>query len=108
MIGALLCLTSIVAFSCSNAKATNEVGFCDSFKEEVFCHCVAKGWPKQMCENMDFLYKSMINFYDTLDNACHAQNDTTHANCMDNWNCYRKGGLNTHNEKCSSTGLACA
>jgi len=56
---------------------------------------------------MKVVYDRMINMFGSLKRACEYQRDTSVQNCMDDWNCYRFGGVNSLGGLCSSTGKAC-
>lgn len=65
------------------------------------------GLPLEKCINVEKIYGRMLNIYTTLEKACKFQRDTSAQNCIDSWNCYRLGGVNSQGELCSSTGNAC-
>lgn len=91
---ALLFLFDTVSFAASNcgkALPIDNAGFCSSFKSTAICHCTSKGLPQYICQNMPLLYKQMTTIYGSLDRACSAQKETTQADCVANWNCYKTG-----------------
>ncbi|MBI2785206.1 MAG: hypothetical protein HYX60_02400 [Legionella longbeachae] len=98
---------SSFSFSCPNALPTNSEGFCASFKSVAICYCTSTGLPSGMCQDMKMLYARMISIYGSLSNACNAQKYTTPQDCMDNWNCYRLGGVDSRGRLCSSNKKAC-
>lgn len=107
-------ILSFLAFSavshanhCSDALPTNTNGFCNSFKSVAACYCTSKGLPRGMCNDMKTIYKRMIGFYGSIENACRFQRDTTTQTCIDDWNCYLYGGVDSNNQPCDGTGLAC-
>lgn len=107
-----VCIAAVTFFStaqasCPIATATNSPAFCDSFKTAAQCHCTSSGLPRGMCTNMESLYNRMTSMLGSLRKACEYQHDTTTQNCIDSWNCYRHGGMNSQNELCSGTGSAC-
>ena len=91
----LMCLFSVSTFSCGNAVPTNDVNFCASFKKVATCYCTSSGLPAGMCQDMNMLYARMVSVYGSLDKACAAQPYTTKQDCLDNWNCYRLGGVDS-------------
>jgi len=105
------CILTTVSFAvptfCSYATPSSETTFCDSFKLAAECRCVASGLPKGMCSNMELLYSRMVSMFGSLERACQFQHDTSLEECMEDWQCYRYGGTNGHNEPCSGTGRAC-
>lgn len=109
---AIISLFSVICFNttfaaCPQAIPTNTPGFCSSFKVIAQCHCTSSGIPKGMCMNMHSLYDRMIGMFGSVRRACEYQRDTSVQNCIDDWNCYRLGGVNSNNELCSGTGSAC-
>jgi hypothetical protein len=112
-----LCLVSLSGFAaslplnanfeCPRALSTDNPGFCASFKSVATCHCTSSGLPSGMCQDMNALYNRMIVVFGTQENACRYQRHTTPTDCMDNWNCYRRGGVNSQGNSCSSTQRAC-
>lgn len=103
----LLCLCSLSAFSCDRAVPTDDVNFCSSFKKVATCHCTSSGLPSGMCQDMNALYNRMIAVFGTLQKACEYQKHTNTQDCMNNWNCYRLGGIDSTGKICSSTKQAC-
>ncbi len=96
------------AIACPQATPTNDPGFCYSFKKAAECHCTSSGLPARMCTDMNIIYQRMLAVFGSTQKACEFQHDTTPQNCIDSWNCYRTGGVNTNGEPCSGTGAACA
>ena len=112
LIKKLVCVSAMLiaatGFSaCPTATPTDSAAFCSSFKTAAECHCTSSGLPKGMCTNMGLLYSRMISTFGTVQRACQFQHDTSTEICIDDWNCYRQGGLNKDNQLCSSTGSAC-
>jgi hypothetical protein len=110
MIGVALLLfinSSVFAFACSNALPTDNPGFCSSFKSVATCYCTNSGLPSGMCQDMNALYNRMIGMFGSLQKACEFQHYTTTQDCVDNWNCYRLGGVDSRGRLCSSNRNAC-
>ena len=93
--------------ACPQASPSSTPGFCSTFKLVAQCHCTSSGLPKGMCMNMHSLYDRMIAMFGSVRRACEYQRDTSVQNCIDSWNCYRSGGVNSNGELCSGTGSAC-
>lgn len=104
---AFMCFCSVSSFACPKALPTNDAGFCNSFKTAASCHCLSQAPFPQMCKDMSTIYKSMISMYSTLERACAKQKLTTTQECIDNWNCYLRGGIDSQGRACSSTKRAC-
>jgi hypothetical protein len=102
-----LCFISCAVTACPAALSPNTPGFCESFKSVARCHCTASGLPGGMCTNMKLLYNRMISTFGTLQRACEYQRDTTVQACLEAWNCYRSGGVDSQNQLCNGTGLPC-
>lgn len=98
---------SFSAFSCINALPTDNVNFCPSFKTAAVCYCTSSGLPGGMCQDMNTLYNRMLSVFGSLQKACEYQKYTSTQDCMDNWNCYRLGGVDSRGRRCSSTGMKC-
>lgn len=98
----------VFSANCPFATPSNSSSFCASFKVAAECHCTSSGLPKGMCINMDLLYDRMISMFGTLERACQFQHHTSFDVCVENWNCYRHGGMTIGHELCSGTGKACA
>jgi hypothetical protein len=104
----LLCFFSLSAFAaCTNAVPTDNPAFCASFKTTAICYCTASGLPPMMCQDMNMLYARLVSVFGSLQKACEYQRYTSPQDCMDNWNCYRLGGVDSRGRICSSTRLAC-
>ncbi|MDI1351336.1 MAG: hypothetical protein PSV35_00985 [bacterium] len=97
----------ITDFACPAAQPTNSTGFCASFKTAAICYCTSAGLPAGMCQNISTLYNRMLAIYGSLENACASQRYTTKQDCIDNWNCYRLGGIDSQRRSCSATKKAC-
>jgi hypothetical protein len=93
--------------ACPDATATNDVNFCASFKAAAVCRCSAS-LPGCGYFSMSKIYTLMLAKYRSLENACNSQHDTDPQTCIDDWNCYLLGGLDSHGNACSSTQLPCA
>ncbi len=94
-------------FACASALPTDDVNFCSSFRTVASCYCSSSGIPAGMCQDMNSLYNRMIAAFGTLQKACEFQRHASTQDCMDNWNCYRYGGVDSKGRLCSSTQLAC-
>lgn len=94
-------------FACGSALPTNNVNFCSSFEKVAPCYCTSSGLPSGMCQDMDALYKRMIAVFGTLKKACEYQKYTSTQDCVDNWTCYRFGGVDSRGRWCSSNKSAC-
>lgn len=107
LINSSIVLAATDLSSCPKAMDTNNPGFCASFKTAAICHCTSSGIPAGMCQDMKALYDRMIGLFGSMEKACRYQKDTTPQNCIDSWNCYRKGGKDSQGRACSSTGNPC-
>lgn len=103
----LLSLDSVSFAACALASSSTSAEFCESFKSAAECHCVFSGLPKGRCTNMNLVYKTMVDMLGPLQRACASQRYTTTQECVDDWNCYRYGGLTSDGQLCSGTGYAC-
>jgi hypothetical protein len=99
---------SVTAIACPLAVPTNDVNFCASFKAVAPCYCTSSGLPASMCQDMNVLYSRMIAVFGSLQKACEYQRYTSTQDCVDNWNCYRLGGIDSRGRICSATRNACA
>ncbi|WP_173236757.1 hypothetical protein [Legionella antarctica] len=106
--GVCMYLFSLSVFSCPGALPTDHVNFCASFRTAATCYCTSSGLPAGMCQDMTALYNRLIGVFGSLQKACEYQRYTTTQDCMDNWNCYRLGGIDSHGRLCSSNQLACS
>ena len=104
---ALACFFSASGFACTNAVPTNDINFCSSFKVAATCYCSSSGMPASMCQDMNQLYSRMMSMFGSLQRACGFQRYTTVQDCVDNWNCYLQGGIDSQGRACSSTQRAC-
>lgn len=104
---ALMFVFSTSTFACTNAVPTDNPAFCASFKTAATCYCIASGLPAVMCQDMNMLYARLISVFGSLQKACEYQKYTSTQDCMDNWNCYRFGGIDSRGRVCSSTRRAC-
>lgn len=105
---ALLAFSSLSFSACPNALPTDNPNFCASFKTSAQCYCTNSGLPAGMCQDLNQLYSRMTAFYGSLENACRAQKYTSFEDCMDNWNCYLFGGVDSHQRACSSNFSKCS
>ncbi len=112
LIFSLMSLFSFSAFatSCPPATPTNDPGFCASFAVSANCHCREKSPSPRICTNMTLIYNLMIATYGSVQNACdlRVQRDVTQQECIDDWNCYLHGGVDSQGKACSGTGRACS
>lgn len=106
-VGCLLSLSALSFAACPLAEPITSTGFCESFKAATECHCLFSGLRGGICTNMDQFYVKMINTLGTLQRVCALQRYTTAQECIDDWNCYRYGGLTSDGQLCSGTGHAC-
>jgi hypothetical protein len=104
---ASVCLISSYGFACPRALPTDNPNFCASFKSAATCYCTSSGLPVGMCQDMNQLYARMISVFGTLQKACEYQTSTSAQDCINNWNCYLKGGVDSTGKACSSTKKAC-
>lgn len=104
---ALFSATLFAASSCPQAVATDDPGFCSSFQYVAQCHCRSSGLPQAMCQDMGIIYKRMIIFFGSVLLACEYQHDTTRENCIDFWDCYNNGGVDSQGRLCSGSGRSC-
>lgn len=103
----LMYFFSVSAFACSIALPTDDVNFCPSFKAVATCYCTSSGLPSGMCQDMQALYNRMLIVFGSLQRACEYQKYTGTQDCVDNWNCYLKGGIDSRGRICNSTQLPC-
>lgn len=108
IVAVFMCFFSISSLACSHAEPTNSPNFCTSFKTAASCYCIDSGLPAGMCQDMKALFNRMIIAFGSLQKACEYQHHTTTQDCIDNWNCQRKGGVNSQSQLCSGTGKACS
>lgn len=102
------CILSVSAYSCNNAVPTDDPTFCESFKSVAICYCTSSGLPGIMCQDMNMLYRRMTSIFGSLDKACQYQKHTSKQDCLDNWNCYRTGGIDSRGRLCSGTKKSCS
>lgn len=108
LLAALVYVFSASCFAiCPNALPTNHPGFCPSFKTAAVCYCTSSGLPGGVCQDMNALYNRMIAVFGSLKRACDYQRYTTPQDCVDNWTCYLRGGVDSQGRACSSTKKAC-
>lgn len=103
-----LSLTSL-ASACPQAPI-DEPAFCGKFIEAGRCYCRAQGLGELFCNSisMNQLYGLMMARYHSLQRACtQGQQEVSPQTCIDAWMCYFKGGRDSLNRACSSTGNAC-
>lgn len=109
----LMLSSSVTAFAgnvhsnCAQALPDYDPGFCPSFKSVAECHCVEAGMPRSMCQNMEEIYKRMIDVFGSVETACRLQTHTSYQVCVDDWKCYREGGNDSAGRACSGTGKKC-
>ncbi len=104
--GVMFSLSSQAAV-CPKAEPASSPNFCASFKAAAECHCRASGLRPEMCVNYNSIYQRMIVTFGSLQRACEYQHDTSTQECMNDWNCFRSGGVTSTSELCSGTGAAC-
>lgn len=102
-----LCVYNLSVFACPRALPTNDPNFCASFKIAGTCYCTDTGLPSGMCQDMGLLYRRMLSVFGSLQKACEYQTHTSTQDCMDNWNCYLQGGIDSTGKWCSGTKQAC-
>lgn len=95
------------ALACQGALPTSDANFCATMKQSAQCHCVSTGLPQSVCQDIGQLYARLISVFGTLERVCAYQHETSKQECIDDWNCYRLGGVDSHGALCSSTGAAC-
>lgn len=103
----LLSLTTATFADCNLAEPPTSSGFCESFRQATECHCMLSGLPKGQCTNMKLVYRRMIDTLGPLQRVCAYQHHTSTQACIDDWNCYRYGGLTSDNQLCNGSGNAC-
>lgn len=106
-LAALISVFSSFSFACGPALPTDNPSFCASFKSVAQCYC-SNSLPAGMCTDMNQLVSRLMAVYGSLENACRAQKYTTAVDCMDNWNCYLNGGVDSRGRICSSNYSRCA
>ena len=102
-------------FACDKAPDTSDPGFCSAFKSIAKCHCEFYIRPeeKDKCLDMAYIYRMMNAAYGSQSAACRWQASAgkperaTYQECMDDWNCYQFGGVNSKGGLCNATGNAC-
>lgn len=71
------------------------------------------GLPEKMCKDTKIVYQRMIAAFGSQEGACRWQEKngsperTTYQECMDDWNCYMKGGVDSKGALCNATGKPC-
>ncbi|HVT62101.1 MAG TPA: hypothetical protein VHD33_01260 [Legionellaceae bacterium] len=106
--GCLLSFCSISQANCPIALPTHAAGFCESFRVAAHCRCYERTYSTSpTCATMDSIYKFMTAALGPLQRVCSTQRDTSVQECIDDWNCYRHGGVNSAGQLCSGTGHAC-
>lgn len=103
----IISFCSINAFACANAEPTDSPNFCASFKTAATCYCVSSGLPSSACQDINQIYDRMIFVFKTMEKACAYQTQTSSQDCINNWNCYRNGGIDSQGKLCSGTTLSC-
>lgn len=93
--------TATSAFACTNALPTDDANFCSSFKSTATCYCISSGVPSGMCQDMFMLYYRMMSVFGTLQKACEYQTYTSTQDCINNWNCYLHGGVDSNGHACN-------
>jgi len=103
----VLVMFNLTSYACSRALPTDDPGFCASFKAVAICYCASSGVPAGMCQDINALYNRMLVVFGSLQKACEYQHHTSVQDCMDNWNCYMHGGIDSRGRACSSNQRAC-
>ena len=99
--------SSVFALGCSKASSTDSSDFCPTFKVAATCYCTSSGLPSGMCQDMNALYNRMISVFGSLKKACEFQHYTTPQECIDNWNCYLFGGVDSRGRLCNVNKQPC-
>lgn len=106
--------SGIVSSQCKpNPVVTSDTknDFCTTFSESV-----ASCWPPVGSHKnftpaqMKFNYNLMVRFYGSLKAACNKSapsNGSTPQQCIDQWNCYINGGIDSQGGQCSGTKKSC-
>ena len=102
IIAAFLCFFSVSGFACTNALPTDDDNFCASFRAAGVCYCTASGVPAGLCQDMNALHSRMVIVFGSLQRACEHQSYTTPQDCVDNWNCYLHGGVDSQGRVCQA------
>jgi hypothetical protein len=102
----LLSFLSFIPSSFCLALPPDNPAFCASFQAEAKRHCVSSGLLPFMCNNMNFIYDSMIARFQSQQKACEYQKETSTKDCMDGWDCYRLGH-DGQGKLCNSAGKPC-
>lgn len=108
---ALICVYlssfAIASPNCPLGKHPYQPGFCVSFKTGAACHCKESGLPAGMCNDMKFVYDSMMARFHSIQSACQYQKDVPTQECIDDWSCFQHGGKDSQGRLCSGTGAKC-
>lgn len=120
IIGLFVLCFSVSSFAATSqaeycVKADRTTGdFCATFTQGAQCHCREDGHlPGQLCTDMNLIYERMVKTFKTQQRACDWQaanavpERTTSKDCMDDWNCFRNGGVDSKGQLCSGTGRSC-
>ena len=99
--------TNLYAVECAPADSITSNTFCSSFKNATQCHCYNSGLRGSICTNMVQFYIRMINTLGTLQRVCSLQHYTSTKECIDDWNCYRYGGLTSDGQLCGGNAQPC-
>jgi hypothetical protein len=104
--------SSKLRMSCPQAPVNTSGDFCNGFKASGYCHCDEKGMDAAVCEDMNQVYSAMMGYFsNSLDEACqygeYEDGGVPKQVCIDDWNCYRNGGVNPQGGLCNSTGAKC-
>jgi hypothetical protein len=104
-----VCFLSFLSFVSSSfglGLPTDNPAFCASFQSEAKQHCMSSGLPSSLCNNMNFIYDSMVARFKSQQKACEYQKETSTKDCMDAWDCYRLGH-DGQGRLCNSAGKPC-
>lgn len=98
---------TLPATACTNSFPPDDVRFCPSFKAAATCYCTSTGLPAFLCQDMNSLYNRMMLVFGSLKRACEYQHHTSTQDCVDNWTCYLRGGIDSRGRWCNLTQRAC-
>lgn len=99
--------TFAMTMTCPPAVPDSSSNFCSSFKSVAHCYCTSAGLPSFMCKDMGKIYSRMVALYGSVQKACAHQRHTSAQECIDDWQCYLKGGKDSKNQLCNGTGRSC-
>lgn len=107
----------VILEECGKVTDRTASTFCGEFKDIAHCHCRADSGnrlPDDKCyQTKTFVYPNMLATFGSQDAACRWQAEhgsekrAKYQECMDDWNCYMKGGKDSNGGVCGSTGRSC-